>query len=196
VNDLLDTSRIQAGKLELRVEFADLACLLREVVEEQSQANPGRAIRMHLPATQQALIFADADRIGQVITNYLTNALKYSVAEGPVEVGLEVEEGTARVWVRDEGPGLSAEEQEHIWERFHRVPGIEVQSGSGIGLGLGLYISRAIIEQHHGQVGVQSTRGAGSTFWFTVPLATPEPAQEGSQADAPEGEPRAGGRRS
>ena len=76
----------------------------------------------------------------------------------------------AHVDVRDYGPGLSPEEQERIWERFHRAPGVEVRSGSGVGLGLGLYISKTIIEAHQGQVGVQSTSGAGATFWFTLPL--------------------------
>jgi signal transduction histidine kinase len=82
-----------------------------------------------------------------------------------------VEAQQVRVWVRNAGPGIPLAEQERIWERFHRVPGIEVQSGSGIGLGLGLSISHEIIERHHGQVGVQSAPGAGATLWFTVPRA-------------------------
>jgi signal transduction histidine kinase len=135
---------------------------------------------------------ADAQRIGQVVTNYLTNALKYSPADRPVAVGLQVDNQQARLWVRDAGPGLPPEEQEHIWERFHQVKGIEVQSGSGVELGLGLYVCRTIIEQHHGQVGVQSARGAGSTFWFGLPLAVP--ALEGSEAGAPEGPPPDGER--
>jgi signal transduction histidine kinase len=72
--------------------------------------------------------------------------------------------------VRDHGPGLPQEEQDLIWERFHRVKGVEVQSGAGVGLGLGLHISRMIVERHHGQVGVDSAPGQGSTFWFTLPL--------------------------
>ncbi len=121
----------------------------------------------------------DALRLGQVVTNYLTNALKYSAADRPVDVGLTVDGAEARVWVRDEGPGLSAKEQRHPWDRFRRVRGIEVQSGSGVGLGLGLHISWTIIELHQGQVGVESSPGAGSTFWFRLPLATPEPALNG-----------------
>jgi signal transduction histidine kinase len=88
-----------------------------------------------------------------------------------VEVGLGVEAQQVRVWVRDGGPGIPLAEQERIWERFHRVPGIEVQSGSHIGLGLGLSICREIIERRHGLVGVQSTPGEGATFWFTLPRA-------------------------
>jgi signal transduction histidine kinase len=94
---------------------------------------------------------------------------------------VETDAGVAIVWVRDQGPGLPAGEQALIWERFHRVPGVEVQSGSGVGLGLGLHISRTIIEAHQGQVGVQSTPGAGSTFWFMLPLPAPD-----NQPEAPE----------
>jgi signal transduction histidine kinase len=92
-------------------------------------------------------------------------------------VGIALEPEQARVWVRDFGPGLLPEEQERIWERFHRVKGVEVQTGAGIGLGLGLYISRMIVERHRGQVGVLSAPGKGSTFWFILPLT--HPGEEG-----------------
>lgn len=178
VDDLLDVSRVQAGKLDLRLEDADLAAIVREAVAAQRQAAPDRTIRLEIPAEGRVPVLADPGRIEQVVTNYLTNALKYSAADRPVEVGVRTERQQARVWVRDEGPGLPAEEQERVWERFHRVEGIEVQSGTGIGLGLGLHICRTIVERHQGQVGVESAPGKGSTFWFTVPLAgdaTPEP---------------------
>src|SRR5262249_36488938 len=139
------------------------------VVEEQRQAAPERQILLHLPG-RSVPVQADAERIGQVVTNYLTNALKYSPEDRPVTVGLDVQDQHAHLWVRDQGPGIPPGEQERIWERFHRVPGIEVQSGSGIGLGIGLHISKTIIEQLGGQVRVQSTRGAGTTFWFTLSL--------------------------
>ena len=172
VNDLLDVSRIQADKLDLRLEQADLAAIVREAVEAQGLVQPDRTIRLLFPAELRVPVHVDAGRTEQVLTNYLTNALKYSPADRPVEVGISVEEQQARVWVRDQGPGLPEEEQERIWERFHRVPGIEDQSGTGIGLGLGLHICRTIIEQQHGQVGVESSPGKGSTFWCTVPLAS------------------------
>jgi signal transduction histidine kinase len=172
VNDLLDVSRIRAGKLELSLAPVELAALVQECVEEQRQATPSRTIRLHLPTGQPVSLAADADRIGQVLTNYLTNALKYSPAEQPVEVGLTVEGQQACVWVQDAGPGIPVAEQERIWERFHRVQSIQVQSGTGVGLGLGLSICREIIERHHGQVGVQSAPGHGSTFWFSLPLAS------------------------
>jgi signal transduction histidine kinase len=169
VNDLLDVSRIQAGKLELHSEWTDLVRITRAAVEEQRQAAPNRAILLQCPTDLRVPTYADAGRIEQVVTNYLTNALKYSPEDRPVEVGLSVDTWQARVWVRDEGPGLPPEEQERIWERFHRASGIEVQSGTGVGLGLGLHICRTIIEWHEGHVGVESRPGVGSTFWFTLP---------------------------
>jgi len=171
VGDLLDVSSIQANKIALKPEPCDLASIVREAVQDQSQLIPTRIIRLQMPAEATVPVVADLDRIGQVITNYLSNALKYSPADLPVEVSLVVEGKMARVSVRDEGPGLSAEEQQSIWERFYQVERIKAQSGSAGGLGLGLHICRTIIEQHQGQVGVQSAPGEGSTFWFTLPLA-------------------------
>jgi signal transduction histidine kinase len=195
VNDLVDASRVQAGKLELRLQTCDLTAIVRRTVETQRQVATDRSIGLQCPERTQAedraegevraegeeriLVVADPGRIDQVVTNYLTNALKYSPTDRPVEVGVRIESASAGeqavrmacVWVRDEGPGLPEEEQKHIWEPFHRAKGIEVQSDSGVGLGLGLYICRTIVEQHQGHIGVDSTTGAGCTFWFTLPLA-------------------------
>lgn len=171
INELLDISRIQMGKLQMHVRRCDLTMIVREVVQDQRQMVPARTILLEMPDAEEVLVLADADRIGQVITNYLTNTFKYSPAGSPVAVRLEVEGQTARVSVRDEGPGLTAQQQEHIWERFYQVEGIETQSASVGGLGLGLYICQTFIERHNGQVGVQSIPGQGSTFWFTLPLA-------------------------
>ena len=171
VSDLLDVSRIQVGKLEMRSERCDLETVVQETIQEQRMINPTRSILVEMPSEEAVPIEADAVRIGQVVANYLTNALKYSSVDKPVTVSLEMEGPVARVSVQDEGPGLPPSEQERIWERFHRVRGVEVQTGSGIGLGLGLYISKTIITWHGGRVGVDSTPGQGSTFWFTLPLA-------------------------
>lgn len=170
VSDLLDVSRIQTGRLELHREVIDLRIVLREAVEQERRVAAHRAITLQLPE-QPVLALADSARIGEVITNFLTNALKYSAESSPVAASIAIEDGQARVWVRDQGPGLSPEQQQSLWERFYRAPGVKVQSGSGVGLGLGLYISRTIIERHLGQVGVQSVPGKGATFWFTLPLA-------------------------
>lgn len=173
VNDLVDAARIQAGKLEMRMARCDLAALLGEVVAELRVAPPARPITLHLPNVPETVpVLADADRIGQVIANYVTNALKYSPKESTVEVELRVEDNTATVFVRDEGRGIPSENLDSIWERGYRVLGAEVMSESmGLGLGLGLYISREIVEHHSGTVGVESTPEQGSTFWFTLPLA-------------------------
>jgi signal transduction histidine kinase len=174
VNDLLDTSRIRQGQLKIHLQPADLTSIVRLAVEEQRQAAPERIISLHMPEASALPIVGDPDRIGQVVTNYLTNALKYSPEESPILVGVHADQQCGRVWVRDQGPGLSSAAQERLWERFHRVQGIEVQSGSGVGLGLGLHISKTIVEQHHGKVGVESVPGQGSTFWFTLPLTRQE----------------------
>ncbi len=172
VNDLIDISRIHAGRLELQVEPCDLTGIVREVVEDQRDTSPTRTILFESP-TMELPVQADIDRVGQVVNNYLSNALKYSEETHPVEVHIELEGSVVRVSVRDEGPGLPPGEQERIWDRFYRAEGVEMKSGSGVGLGLGLHICRTIIEQHGGQVGVESKEGVGSTFWFTLPLAQP-----------------------
>ncbi len=115
-------------------------------------------MRLHLPpARREILVWADADRIHQVVTNFLTNALKYAPADRPVEVRVKVRQWRARVSVRGRGPGLPAEEHQRIWEAFHRADDSTVTHGTPHGsapsLGLGLYISKTIIEQHHGEVG-------------------------------------------
>ena len=171
--NLLDVVRIRAGKLELQPEPCDLTDIVRDAIDEQHQLAPTRAIHLHLPARRSVLVVADAVRIEEVVANYLSNALKYSAEDKPVSVELRVEGEWARVSVRDKGLGLSAEEQERVWERFHRAQGVHAVSGGGIGLGLGLHICKTIVERHQGQVGVRSTPGKGSTFWFTLPVAPP-----------------------
>jgi len=135
-----------------------------------------RTIHLELPTAQAVPVIADADRIAQVVTNYLTNALKYSKEDRPIAVRLEVEREMAQVSVRDGGPGLSLSDKMHLFERFPRIKGTAVQSGSGVSLGLGLHICKAIVEAHGGRVGLESVPGRGSTFWFTLPLAPPPDA--------------------
>lgn len=172
ISDLLDVSRIQANKLELVMRPCNLTVIVNEAVEDQRYNAPGRLITLTMPRQAPLVVQGDADRIGQVIHNYLTNALKYSPSDQPVIVSIELDEQKkmAYVLVRDRGPGLTPEEQRRVWERFYRVKDIAVQSEGGPGLGLGLHISRTIVEAHNGSLGLESTPGEGSTFWFALPV--------------------------
>ena len=181
---LFDMAAIRADQLELRRAQCDLAALVLEQVAALRVAAPERTIRLQLPAGGGPVpVEVDADRIGQVVTNYVTNALKYSAADQPVDVRVAVHLRRARVAVCDRGPGLPKEEQARVWELFHRAPGVTAQSAAQSGgLGLGLHISRAIVTAHSGRVGLQSTVGQGSTFWFTLPLASAQSLSGGAAA--------------
>ncbi|WP_165422760.1 PAS domain-containing sensor histidine kinase [Ktedonosporobacter rubrisoli] len=174
INDLVDVSRIAADKLVLTPKLCNLSEIVSTAIEDLQATDPDRKFILSLPQDQAILVVADADRIGQVVNNYVTNALKYSPDDRPITVGLQAEGADARVWVKDAGPGLSKEAQKHIWERFYQVKGVHTQNGGGIGLGLGLYICKTLIMLQHGTVGVDSTPGEGSSFWFTLPLAKVE----------------------
>jgi signal transduction histidine kinase len=175
ISDLLDSARIQADQLEIHLSSCDLRDIVREAVEEQRLMLPDRDIRLHIPA-HPMWVEADADRIGQVVTNYLTNALKFSPERSSIQIKLENKHENAYVAVTDHGPGIQEKDQQRIWERFHRVEAIEHQQGSYIGLGLGLYICKTIIERHHGRIGIRSRVDQGSTFWFTLPQSEPASA--------------------
>jgi len=170
ISDLLDVSRLHGGYFKLRSERCDLPTLVREVVEDQRLLSPTRSILLELSVGEMMNVLVDANRMRQVISNYLSNALKYSDADKQVVVRVERDDAHAYVLVHDQGPGLSEAEQQRIWERFYRVPDVQIKSGSSAGLGLGLYISRMIVEQLAGTTGVRSTLGEGSTFWFALPL--------------------------
>jgi signal transduction histidine kinase len=185
VNRLFDVAQAQSGTLELEPVACDLAALVREQVEIQRLVVSDRTVRLDLPTKRPVCVTADGDRLGQVLTNYLTNALKYSPPDQPVDVSLEVKANQTRVAVHDEGPGLPPEEQKRVWEPFHRAPGIVVQSAGGESLGMGLHICKTIIEAHGGTVGVESMVGKGSTFWFTLPLALHDEATGEISATTP-----------
>lgn len=170
INDLLDISRITANTLKLERERCDLRTIVRQTVEDLRAMAPDRVLLLDAAEQIPVDVLADRDRISQVITNYVTNALRYSPVAQPIQIGLALQEDMARVWVRDRGPGLTEEAKERLWQRFSQIKGMPVQSGSGKGLGLGLYICQTLIVQHQGEVGVESAPGKGSTFWFTLPL--------------------------
>jgi signal transduction histidine kinase len=181
VNDILDVARIDRGHLHLHAELGNLEALIYEVVRKNQRVWPGRTISVQIPQEQGILVLMDRDRIAQVVTNFLVNALKYAPTEEPIDIIIQHASAQVRVAVQDRGPGLPPNEQQMIWERFYQVKGIEAQQGSNIGLGLGLYLSKSIITQHGGKVGVESQPGKGSIFWFTLPFR----AETTSQRDPP-----------
>jgi len=170
VDDLLEVTHARTGRLVVHPEWCDLVTLVRDQLADHRQLYPSRRLRLHVEGPRQIYIQADPVRIAQVLTNYLNNACKYSPSSRQIRVDVRVREGMARISVRDQGPGLSPDVQARIWERFYQAPDIQPQSGSDTGLGLGLYISRLIVEQHGGEVGVESEVGKGATFWCAVPL--------------------------
>jgi PAS domain S-box-containing protein len=174
VDMLFDIVRARNGKLELQMSRCDLAAIVSATVEAQRIATPSRAIQLELPEERPVFVRADADRLGQVLNNYLSNAIKYSPDISVITTRLEVYGDKAIVSVQDEGQGLPWMEQSRVWEMFHRAPSVSVQSATAnaASLGLGLHVCKQIIELHQGQVGVESIEGHGATFWFSLPLAS------------------------
>jgi PAS domain S-box-containing protein len=168
VDDLLEVSRLEMHQFMMSMHRVNLVPIVQETVAGH-QAASTQDIELILPLEEVVPVIADAGRIAQVLTNYLTNALKYAPVDRVISVRLEVTETVAQVLVRDQGPGLTPEQQQRVWERFYQVA-VARHQGPDRGLGLGLAISKAIVEQHQGQVGVESAPGLGSTFWFTLPL--------------------------
>ncbi len=167
VNDLLEISRLQSGKFEFQPREADLVAIVRQAVEVSEALSSTHRFVVQTPATLPGVF--DATRIEQVLTNLLSNAVKYAPGETEVRVTVTTPEPrVALVQVADEGPGLTADEQAQIFQRFYR--GAAVRHNPQTGLGLGLFISRQIVELHGGRIWVESSPGAGSVFQFTLPL--------------------------
>lgn len=171
VEELLDVSRMEKHTFELALKKCNLSRIVQNAVFFQQQITGNSRIEL-LPLWQEHIsVLADEDRLGEVLVNYLNNALKYAPAIQKIIVEVTMEEVNVRVSVHDRGPGLTLIQQQRIWERFYQTKIPAHGTAERSGLGLGLYISKIIIEQHKGQVGVESRLGEGSTFWFTLPLS-------------------------
>lgn len=168
IADLLDVSKMQAGNLPLRLNSFDFCELVTEIVDEIQRTTTHHTIRTG--PIKSKMIYGDRDRIGQVITNLLTNAVKYSPHADSVDVNVHVDTETITLGVQDFGLGIPQEKQEKVFERFYRVEGRKENVYPG--LGLGLYISSEIIRRHGGAIWVESVEGEGSTFFFTLPIQT------------------------
>jgi signal transduction histidine kinase len=169
VDDLLSLSAIQSGALALHREQSDLGAICKLAAEEQTLITQ-RRVSLDLPA-EPISAPVDPHRIQQVVSNLLSNALKYSPPDRPVTLRLRRNDGEAIASVRDEGPGIPAAALPRLFEQFYRVPGVQVTAGSRTGLGLGLYISRAIVVRHGGSIEVDTQPGQGTTFSVHLPLA-------------------------
>ena len=166
VGNLLYASRIQAGGLHMDIVPLDLASLVRGVVQRFRVKSPDVAIRLELPQ-QLPAVMADRDRIEEVLQNLLENAVKYSPKKRLITVACRATSEEVVVRVSDTGMGIPLREQEHIFDRFHRVDNSATRSTQGAGLGL--YICRAIVEAHGGSIWVESVLHSGSTFSFSLP---------------------------
>ena len=170
VNDLLSISFIETGMLALRRQRCNIGELCQRLVDEYiAGTNPVPIVHLDIP-DEVIEAEVDLDRIGQVIINLLSNARKYSSASSPIHMTLRQQGSEYVISVRDHGVGIPPEVLPHVFERFYRVPGIEVQTGSSIGLGLGLYIAKQIVERHGGHIDVESIPGRGSIFSVILPL--------------------------
>jgi two-component system, NtrC family, sensor histidine kinase KinB len=176
VDDLLDLSRIESGRIELFPLPTATSTLVESAVEEHraeaEEAGVKLSVDLPLPEVR---VLADHERIGHVFSNLIGNALRYTPKEGAVRLSAQVSDHAVRFTVVDTGKGIPREYQERIFEKFFRVP----DSGPR-GTGLGLYIAREIILGHGGAIGVESEPGQGSTFWFTLPTAG-QPAAKGDR---------------
>ena len=170
ISDLLDVASADAGKLDLRVERLDLARILSDAVNRAVPTQDRSRVRLEV----RDVVYAEGDetRIERVVTNLVSNAFKYSERDGLVTLRVEQCGRMACVSVFDQGIGLSADEVGRVFESYRRAT-----TGTTHGYGLGLYTSRRIIEAHNGKIGVDSTPGRGSRFYFELPLV-PHPSQQ------------------
>jgi signal transduction histidine kinase len=177
IDNLLDSSRLESGRLGMTCEPTRVSALIRDTAERTKSAYPEMDLRLeiaeHLPSVD-----IDATRISQVLDNLLSNAHKYA-PDSRVIVRAKNRGNHLRLEVSDNGSGIHSDHIPHLFERFYRVPG---NRSTVRGTGLGLYICRKIIEAHGGEIGVESEPGKGSTFYFNLPTI-PSPSPQNSEKD-------------
>ena len=167
IPDLLDLSRIQAGRVAMSIGPVDLADLAESVAERHRPRSPAHTVTVELP-TDFPIIQGDREKLRMVLANLVDNAVKYSPEGEPITIGGRAETEHVVLWVRDEGVGIPAEETDHVFERFHRIDTRLSRTTQGVGLGL--YICKVIVEAHGGAIWVESPGpGRGSTFFVRLP---------------------------
>jgi two-component system CheB/CheR fusion protein len=164
VNELYKSTKLISGNYDLQLEVFDLDALIGECIHSMTQAHPDYSILCK--GGTDIRLSADKDKVMQVLTNYLSNAIKYSAGSTHIEVLVSVREGGVVVAVADKGKGIPASELPYIFNRFYRAE----KTRSLEGLGIGLFLSRQIVEAHSGRTWVESVEGEGSTFYFSLPL--------------------------
>lgn len=172
VADLLDISKIESGKLKLNRQYFCFNQMLDHILEVVQENNP--LLKIIRKGRVESELFGDEMRIEQVITNFITNAVKYAPDGKEIHISSEIEGDKIHFSVRDFGIGMTEEHEQKIFQKFYRI---EESSERFQGLGIGLYICQEIIDRHKGKIGVTSTLGEGSTFYFKIPLH-PEMAEQ------------------
>jgi two-component system phosphate regulon sensor histidine kinase PhoR len=164
IDDLLNSTKMTEGQLHLNKTKFNIAQLITDFSQ---QIIVGGTHNIILEGALHTAVFADADKIDQVIVNLVNNAMKYGGESKDIIVKIEETEGSVKVSVADKGPGIAPEKIPHLFDRYFRV---DLNGMQYSGLGLGLYICAQIIKKHNGDIGVESEPGTGSKFWFTLPL--------------------------
>jgi PAS domain S-box-containing protein len=167
VSDLLDISKIQAGKLQFNPAPFDLCQVVRDAIELITYSNNNHTVHLQTDVKELTLN-GDSQRVEQVILNLLTNAIRYAPGVFEIIVYISEENGVAKVGVRDRGIGIPEDKLNEVFSRFYRI----TENKNVSGLGLGLYLSQQIIERHHGRIWAESKVGEGSVFYFTLPITT------------------------
>lgn len=185
IGDLLDVTKINSGQLQFHTSSFAFDEVVAEAIEEVQRTTEQHRITS-IGATQR-MITGDRDRIGQVLTNLLTNAIKYSPEADTVLVTAAADEQSITLAVQDFGMGISAEQLPHVFERFYRAP--EEHQETVPGLGLGLYIAAEIVQRHGGTLTVESVLGEGTTFRCTLPIQPCTPADTQSPTPSREDVP-------